>query len=200
MLSVSLFPLIPVFLFFFFSCTHFESFKPSEDSVKIQSKNQDDKQSFNSLVLGWDLFKKGELNEARSQLEKLNYGGESFLPAILEIQKINYIEKDWDRFFGLASYYRKKLLYSTEISVQNFRQEMLALEILALVRHCRLSEALRIIEWSLWLAGEINKDSSKIQKTVHFLKLKTKIGDKRVQKTMKNWQSYGRKNLVSDIF
>ena len=85
-------------------------------------------------------------------------------------------------FFGLASYYRKKLLYSTEISVENFRQEMLALEILALIRHCRLSEALRIIEWSLWLAREINKDSSKIQKAVHFLKLKTKIGEKKVQK------------------
>ena len=182
LLSASFFPLISVFLFFFFSCTHFEPLKLPNNSIEVQSKNQNDKKSFNSLVSGWSLFKEGKLNEARSQLENLNYGGESFLPAILEIQKINYIEKDWDRFFALASYYRKRLLYSTEISVENFRQEMLALEILALIRHCRLSEALRIIEWSLWLAREINKDSSTIQKTVHFFKLKTKIGEKKVQK------------------
>lgn len=182
----SFFPFISISLFFFFSCTHFEPLKSPDHSVKVQSKNQDNKQSFSSLMSGWSLFKEGRLNEARSQLEKLDYGGESFLSAILELQKINYIEEDWDRFFGLASYYRKKLLYSTEISVQNFRQEMLALEILALIRHCRLSEALRIIEWSLWLAREINEDSSKIQKTVHFLRLKTKIGEKRVQKT--DWE------------
>ena len=80
-----------------------------------------------------------------------------FLPAIIEIQKINYIEQDWTRFFGLASYYKKKFLVSREMSIKYFRQEILALEILALVRHCRLPEALQTMKWSLELAKKIKK-------------------------------------------
>ena len=134
------------------------------------------------------MFRKGRLNEARSWLEKLNYGDESFISAILEIQKINYIQKDWNRFFGLAAYYRKKLLSSHEISLKNFRQEMLALEILALIRHCRFPESLKIIEWSLELAEKTKKDSSKIHKTVYFFKLKKQIDEIKTQKT--DWKKH----------
>lgn len=132
------------------------------------------------------LFRKNELSEAREWLEKLNYEEEGFLFALLEIQKINYIEKDWDRFFGLASYYRKKLLYSPEMATKNFKQEMLTLEILALIRHCRYPEASQVIEWSLALAENIKKSSSKIKKTIYFLKLKTQTGDEKVKRT--DWE------------
>ena len=110
--------------------------------------------------------------------EKLSYGEEGFLLALVEIQKINYIQEDWNRFFGLASYYRKKLLSSQEKAILNFQQNLLALEALALIRHCRFSSARQVIEWSLALAKNIKKPALKIQKTAHFLKLQTKVGDK----------------------
>ena len=90
-------PLLLIILafLFFFSCTHLN--KPSDDSLKVQNKkNQDLFPSFNP---GLGFIKKGKLSEARNQLEKLSYGEEGFLLALLEIQKINYIEQDWDRFF-----------------------------------------------------------------------------------------------------
>ena len=128
-----------------------------------------------------NLFKEGRLDEARGWLERLNYKEKDFLSSILEIQKINYIEKDWIRFFGLASYYRRRLLYSRRAAVKNFKQEMLALEILALIRHCRFPEASRTIKWSLRLAKKLNKDSSKIRKTIYFFRLKNYMGEKKAQ-------------------
>lgn len=168
-----------VSLCFFFSCTHIQS---SESLIKNQRKEQVPPSS-DFLLTGWSLFKEKKLKEARNWFEKLNYGNKDFISAIVEIQKINYIQKDWNRFFGLAIYYRKKLLSSREMSLKNFRQEILALEILALFRHCRFSKALEIIEWSLKLAEELKKDSSKIQKTVHFFKFKKRVGDIKTQKT-----------------
>ncbi len=135
------------------------------------------------LLTGWHLFKEGRLNEARNRFEKINYENKDFISAIMEIQKINYTQRDWNRFFGLAVYYRKKLLSSHERSLKNFRQEMLALEVLGLLRHCRFPESLEIIEWSLKLAEELKKDSSKIQKTVHFFKFKKQVGEIKTQKT-----------------
>lgn len=167
-------------VFFIFSCAHFQ---PPEQSKETQSKHQEKKESFGFLVKGLDLFKKKKFSESRKWLEKLNHGDEGFLLALLEIQKINYIEEDWDPFFGLASYYRKKFLYSPEKAAANFRQNMLALEILALIRHCRLPEALQVIEWSLALAKNIKKEASRIQKTIHLLKLKTQLGEKKIQST-----------------
>ncbi len=172
-------------LFFFFSCTHIRSSQKSGALTGDQKPEQDQvrKKPSDFLIMGWNFFKQKKLNEARIWLEKLNYGDEGFISSILEIQKINYIQKDWTRFFGLAVYYRKKLLSSDETSIKNFRQEMLALEILALIRHCRFPEALKIIEWSLGLAEKIKKDSSKISKTVYFFKLKKQVDGIKTKKT-----------------
>ena len=174
-------------LCFFFSCTHIKKPHQSSDSLtekqKLNKGREAERLSSDFLLTGWKLFKGEKLKEARDWLEKLNYEHKDFISAIVEIQKINYIQKDWSRFFGLAVYYRKKLLSSYKESLKSFRQEMLALEILALIRHCRFSEALEIIEWSLKLAGELKKDSSKINKTVHFFKFKKQVGNVKTQKT-----------------
>ena len=130
------------------------------------------------LRQGGSFFQQGRLGPARSCFEKLNYGAGDFAPALLEIQKINYTEKDWTRFFGLAVYYRGKLLATKEMAAKNFHQEMLALELLALLRHCRFEEALAVLEWGLRAAAEAKKDSSKIQKAADFLKLKERVGDR----------------------
>ena len=108
-------------------------------------------------------------------MERLDFGDEGFVSAILEIQKINYIEEDWKRFFGLAFYYRKRLLSSHQRALKNFRAEVLALEILALLRHCRFGESAKIAEWGLALAEKLKRDASQIDKTVYFFKLQ--VGD-----------------------
>ena len=46
----------------------------------------------------------------------------------------------------------------------------------------RFSEASQITKWSLQLAKQIKKDSSKIQKTTYFFKLKTQVGEKKNKK------------------
>ncbi len=172
------FPVTLIFLFIFPSCSHFEPIEYSPHSVKAVSE----KRSKKLLITGLNLFRERQYSKARDSLEKINYGEKGFLFAVLEIQKINYIEEDWERFFGLAAYYRKKLLSSLKLAKKHFHQEMLALEILALVRHCRLPEALQIIDWSLVLAKNIQKDSTKIYNTAHFFKLQSQIGEKKLQK------------------
>ena len=165
------------------SCIHV---KRAEESGRTAEKKESSKIPVHgnpSAVLssGLSLFKRGKILKARSRLEQLNYDDEGFVSAVLEIQKINYIKEDWKRFFGLAFYYRKKLLSSHRLSLKNFRQEILALEILALLRHCRFVESSKIAEWSLALAKRLKRDSSQIDKTAYFFKLQ--VGDSKKPET-----------------
>ena len=128
---------------------------------------------------GLRLFQQGHLLSARILFESFHRGDTNFVPALVELQKINYREKQWDRFFGLALYYRSLLLSSPKDWRTNFRQKPLALEILALIRHCRFKESQKIKEWSLNLAQSLNTDSHYIKKTANFFKLKKLIGDQK---------------------
>ena len=142
----------------------------------------------NYLRQGADFFQQGRLSQARDCFESINYRDEGFVSALREIQKINYREARWSRFFGLAVYYRGKMLSTPEAAAQNFRQEMPALEILALLRHCRPQEARRIKEWGLRMAAAAQKDSSQIQKAGDFLNVGKRVGD-----SPKPWMDWGRR-------
>ena len=186
------------FCLFLFSCTHINE-KPiavnsSEYSnfgspfrPKKQLKKTDGKLSV--FLRGVDLFQKGELTAARDQFETLNYGEPDFVSGLMEIQKINYIHKDWDRFFGLAVYYRRVLLSNDKLSVSYFRQDLLTLEILALFRHCRFQDSGKIIKWSLALAKRIKKNSSKIKQTKDFLSLSKLFDTQSQHKTKVKWKN-----------
>ena len=165
-----------------FSCTHTGSPVPKIVKKKGQSLEQS---SF--FVEGVELFNKGKIDEAQDQFELLNRGDKDFISGLLEIQKINYIQNDWDHFFGLALYYRTILLSSYGASLFNFRQEFLALEILALIRHCRFYESKQLIKWSMELAKKTRKDYSKIKKTVYFFNLDKLIGDQQPDKGKIDW-------------
>ena len=149
-------------------------------TTKLVKTNQGQKSPTPSLPpfeKGLSLFQKGHLRQARAVFENINRGDTHFVPALVELQKINYKENQWDRFFGLALYYRNFLLSSPESVRKNFKQNPLALEILALIRHCRFKESKKIKEWSLNMAQTINKNPSKIKKTSSFFKLKKLVGD-----------------------
>lgn len=135
---------------------------------------------------GVKLFHKKKLIVARKQFEKLNLGDKDFFSALLEIQKINYIKNNWDRFFGLAIYYRSQLNFAHKISFKNYKQELLVLEILALIRHCQFTESKKLIKWSIALAKKHKQPFFKIKKTIYFMNLKALIKNKKKEtKTLK---------------
>ena len=172
--------------FSFVSCTHIKNKNPD---ISISSAAADCPDPFSYIEAGWRFFQKKNLIAARACFENINYGDSRFVPALLEIQKINYIEADWSRFFGLTFYYRKKLLATKRMTADNFRQKMPALEILALLRHCRFEEAFHIMEWSLKTAQRAGKDASQIQKAADFFKLKEKVGDSKSKAVWMDWQN-----------
>jgi len=165
----------------------------SVSSLKQTKKTLSQKSIFYKAVL---FFQQGQLDLAISEFESINYGHPDFTTSLLEIQKINYIKKNWNKFFGLASYYRNVLLSSLEKSKEHFKQEMLALEILALIRHCRFSDTKKLADWSLHLASQIKQDGSKIKKTVYFLNFKEIITEnKKAEKSLKNYINFWPLNI-----
>ena len=152
---------------------------------EVKSSRTDKKLSL--FTQGLDLFYKGQLNSARREFEKLNYQDKYFIEGLTEIQKINYAKGDWERFFGLALYYRNIFLSSDKISISHFREELLTLEILALIRHCRFNESRKIIEWSLKLAKKIKIKTPKIKKTAYFLQLRNFIKEKKKKQRSRSW-------------
>ena len=171
-----------LFYFVFFSCIH---------TVQTISDNTNTIQPIKGtsiFLTGVNLFKKGNFVAAKKYFETLNYGDKYFLLALLEIQKINYLTKRWDQFFGVAIYYREIFLFSNKTAKENFQQEMLVLEILALIRHCRFYESKQIIEWTLNLTEELNKDASKIKKAAYFVNLKKWIGDQKKKEKETDWK------------
>ncbi len=173
----------------FFSCSHIPpSVEPAvpkpvvkKEGLGVQSTSggTKTKKGVDSFARGLELFQTGRLRPARAVFEGFHMGDRYFLPALVEIQKINYRESRWDHFFGLALYYRRLLLSSPEQAKKNFRQNLLALEILALIRHCRFEESQKIRDLSLQLAQKTNQDSAKIKKTGYFFNLKKLVSDQK---------------------
>ena len=124
------------------SCSH-------SDTSKNRSVKNQNKIASKSYIKGVALFKKENLSAARTNFESINKGNKYFVPALLEIQKINYIQGNWGSFFGIANYYRTVLLNSKSSVRKHFQQELLALEVLALIRHCRFNLAYQIVEYGL---------------------------------------------------
>ena len=143
------------------SCVSISSTK----NTKTSQKKQNPYSSFNK---GLQFFKKGDLDTARMYFERVDKTQRYFVPSLLEIQKINYLQKKWDQFFGLAWYYREVLLSSAKISPQNFKQELLALEVLALIQHCYFEESNKIIKWGIQKARSLNRSSLKIRQAGFF--------------------------------
>ena len=159
------------------SCQH------NNQNTTVKNQNEFAKTSY---VKGVSLFKKEKLKSARSIFENVNKGNKYFVPTLLEIQKINYIEGNWNRFFGIASYYRSVLLNSKSSAKKYFQQELLALEVLALIRHCRFNLAYQVVEYSLSIGQKVNKNTLKIRQAGYFFKLKELVADKKLKRKRAN--------------
>lgn len=68
-----------------------------------------------------------------------------FPEALRRLQDWSYQKEDWDAFFGRAVYYRANLGRAEN---KTWIPELVALEALALSRHCHWAEARRVLAWA----------------------------------------------------
>lgn len=80
------------------------------------------------------------LTEAYQLLDQIPMDAPEYQIAFLEMQKLHYRTKNWDKFFGYATYYRKNLLKVAP------NVHLMLLEILALSKHCQYDNAEKIFE------------------------------------------------------
>lgn len=76
------------------------------------------------------------------ELDAIAVDAPGYRSAFLEMQKIHYGKKEWDKFFGYATYYRKHLMTSGNLE----QTHSLLLEALALTKHCHYSTAQIILD------------------------------------------------------
>lgn len=113
-----------------------------------------------------DLIADDKPLQAREVLKAFNVKHVHFLDALTEIQKINYKDKEWERFFGRALFYRYLLI--RDKGGVAFHQRPIVLEILALSKHCRFKAAAQIAHWGREYAKKNNPDQpiDEIEKSI----------------------------------
>lgn len=94
-----------------------------------------------------------------------------FLSALVKDQKALYKSQNWDRFFGNSLFYRHNFLKSNNSTNQNFIETIVALELIALGKHCQWEKVKQI---SNDISSKANKKTKrailKILKKVKLLK------------------------------
>lgn len=102
-------------------------------------------------------LQQGKSQEANVILENIPQSHPKFLSALLELQKLNYKNEDWNRFFAYAVFYRQNYINHPVVSQDQFKVRLLSLEALALGKYCLWKEADAVIYKGL----EIAKKSSR---------------------------------------
>ena len=80
-------------------------------------------------------------------------------PSLFDLQKQRYRNSKWDEFFGTAVYYRRNLISSKA----DFDPGMIALEAMALAKHCYWVEADSLIKLALRSAKRNEVKSKRTQ-------------------------------------
>lgn len=99
---------------------------------------------------------KGDLSVADTEFTDVSPNVRDFRIAFRESQKVLYKKAAWDRFFGVATYYRKNLMTGF------FEPDALALEILALIKHCQFEAAEKLIASEQSLVAELLKSGTAV--------------------------------------
>lgn len=117
-------------------------------NIPSHNKDKDVENALNALS-------QNDLKKAYGTLESVDSDTLAYRMAYLEMQKIHYRLQDWDRFFGFAQFYRKKLL------PQFFQPELISLEALALTKHCQYDASIRVIEFAKELTSILKNGKPK---------------------------------------
>lgn len=129
-------------------------------------------ESLYSLGLKASLAK--ETDAAVKSFEQIDPQSSDFVPALLELQRIFYTRGEWEKFFGYAAFYRHRYLnpvleYKRSPKEKEFyshykktfREEVIALEVLALLQFCKWEVATAVFTTGKALAFELqSKDQS----------------------------------------
>lgn len=91
-------------------------------------------------------LKEHHLDKALNRFDEVTLESSEFVPSLLEAQRILYQKQEWEKFFGRAIFYRNRFLNSGSIEKQNFREELIALEAMALIRFCRWDDAAAVLK------------------------------------------------------
>ena len=139
------------------------------------------KRSSGSFSQGIRALHDSKLIKARENLESLSVKDEKFLMSLTELQKINYREGKWDKFFGQSFYYRNSILKTP--SPRRFSQRLIVLEVLALARHCRFKEAAQVARWGVALGNSLGKRPvADLQRSIELFAFNSSIPDRNKKK------------------
>lgn len=119
-----------------------------------------------------ELLQKNKDQEAAEILETIPMESTEFIDALTELEKIYYRRENWQRFFSYATFYRKHFLSDENRTRTFFNSNLLALEVLALSRHCLWDAAQKIALSSLNSAKKLDIPSTEsLKKAIDFLGL-----------------------------
>lgn len=93
-----------------------------------------------NILQALELVSKDKISEAYEKFDQIPVDSSEYSVALLEMQKIHYKLGEWDKFFGFATYYRNQRMS------QFFIPELLLLESMALIKHCQLELANKILD------------------------------------------------------
>lgn len=113
-----------------------------------------------------------QIEGAYEKLSSVEESSADFVNALVESQKVHYRRAQWQSFFAYATFYRKKLLATPELTKKNFSSRMIALEVMALAKHCLWNEAREIGERALAQGREVGATNlAEIDETMARFKL-----------------------------
>jgi hypothetical protein len=91
-------------------------------------------------------------------LDDISADDENFIPALIEAQKKHYKHQEWDRFFANAIFYRYQKLNTLDQLKNNFKGRLIAMEVMALAKHCQWEEANTVLLPAMEIAKKIQSD------------------------------------------
>ena len=101
-------------------------------------------------------------------LDKVPVDSNLFVDAIDRQMRLFYRLEQWDRLFASAQFYRFRVLTAAP---SKFRQSLVALEILALTKHCAWEQAQKLADWGVQLARSQGTSSELIVRAKSLLQL-----------------------------
>lgn len=101
------------------------------------------------LVFAQGVFSATKMEKMESALASMQEGSKGHLNLYLQIQRKNYLSRDWGKVFSYAQFYRLNILSKNQGPKEfkrTFRAPLVIIEILALGRFCRFNLAKRVYQ------------------------------------------------------
>lgn len=116
----------------------------------------------------------GDQHRAYKILESVSASDDDFSAAATELQKLHYRHQDWRKFFAYAQFYRLKYLQVNP--ERTIEARLIALEVMALAKHCLWDNADNVLAWALQQKRRLRaEDYAELQNTRDYLDLQRRF-------------------------